>query len=81
MHRAVICVQNLPTKKLLRLCGDGVLIANFFLAAMDDSLHFSENDVRQQLDALGYHNVPSAQLRQFARGEQTDDTNHMTFEL
>ncbi|XP_033636363.1 hydrolethalus syndrome protein 1 homolog isoform X1 [Asterias rubens] len=34
---------------------------------MDDSLHFSENDVRQQLDALGYHNVPSAQLRQFAR--------------
>ena len=35
---------------------------------MDESLQFSEDDVRQQLDALGYHNIPTAQLRQFAQG-------------
>ncbi|XP_022107492.1 hydrolethalus syndrome protein 1-like [Acanthaster planci] len=33
----------------------------------DDSLRFSEDDVRRQLGMLGYHNIPTAQLQQFAK--------------
>ncbi|XP_038075705.1 hydrolethalus syndrome protein 1-like isoform X2 [Patiria miniata] len=33
----------------------------------DSSLQFSEDDIRQQLAMLGYHNIPAAQLQQFAQ--------------
>ena len=35
---------------------------------MDDDLNFTEDEIQEQLEQLGYYNVPRDRLRDFKRG-------------
>ncbi len=43
-----------------------------------DELDFTEEEIKEQLEKLGYHNVPDERLKEFKRGIQFFHSTHDT---
>lgn len=37
---------------------------------MDDDLEFTDDEIREELAKLGYHNVPDGRLAEFKKGDR-----------